>query len=636
VHLGILQADFTLLMKGFFCCLILLVLFMPKASFGQYSFQSIAGGQVIAKKLSFYIDSSGKKDINEIQASYATKQFSALSKNDYQTGYRNVVHWIALDVANNSNQQQSLMYEVTDPSIDELELFEVNEGGTKSLGLTGDIFPFSKRAVPDKNFVFPISIPANTQYQYFLRINSHGHTSYLQVKVQPEPVFRQASKRGYLFWGVLFGVMLFVAVFSLFIFISLRDRLYLFYVLYVISVLFWMLGNNGIGYQYFWSNYPVFNGLVRFISGSFSIIMILTIMQSFLGQTKQNSRFYGFTNLLKWSLGIMIFLPLIPYDYTSNEKLQAIFLVIADIISLCCLISLYGSSIEKIRQGVKLAYYYLIAVTCVALGGTCVLLLRLSLLAVNEFTLTMPYLGIVVEIVVLTFGLTVRYNNYKKEREKLMLEMQEQEKEAAIKLALAKEEERRRIAADMHDDLGAGLSGLKLMSELATRKSTADELKKETQRIASSASDLSEKMRDIIWTLNAENDTLQKLLFYIHHYGDQLFETAEISFNMQLPTQIPVCNISGDWRRHVFLAVKEAFNNIIKHAHATAVLCTVEISNELTIQVKDNGKGLTTNGKGMGNGLANMHQRMKEVQGKLEISSDQGMSLLFKVPLPNP
>jgi signal transduction histidine kinase len=623
-------------MKAFVCCLLILVSFFPKNGLGQYSFKVTADGQVMVRNLSFYVDTTSKRGIAEINALRSLERFSPLSKNVYQTGYKDVTHWISIDVLNNGSKQQSLMYEVTDPTIDELELFESNGNDLKSLGLTGDIFPFSQRAVPDKNFVFPLTIPANGQLRYFLRINGHGHTSYLQIRVQPELFFRQSGKGEYLFWGILFGVMVFVAVFSLFIFISLKDKLYLYYTLYVLSVLLWMLGNNGIGYQYFWSNHSVFNGLVRFICGSFSIIMILTIMQSFLGQTKQNSRFYKFTNLLKWSLGIMIFLPLIPYDYTGNEKLQAVFLVVADTVSLCCLISLYGSSIEKIRQGVKLAYYYLIAVSCVALGGTCVLLLRLSVLAVNDFTIAMPYLGIVVEIVVLTFGLTVRYNNYKKEREKLMLEMQEQEKEAAIKLALAKEEERRRIAADMHDDLGAGLSGLKLMSELATRKNTADELKRETQRIASSAADLSDKMRDIIWTLNAENDTLQKLLFYIHHYGDQLFETAEMSFNMLLPIQIPACNISGDWRRHVFLAVKEAFNNIIKHAGASAVECTIEIGNNLIIKVKDNGKGLATGSKPLGNGLSNMHNRMKEVGGDFQISSNHGTELLFRIPLPNP
>lgn len=627
---------FKLLMKELLPRLCILLLLFPLFTKGQFMVRGMGDGKVAVQDPCFYVDTSLAVNADSISTMYNQQRFQPLKGNAYRTGYDRAIHWIALQLTNNTGSVQELVYEIADPSIDELELFEKRGDSLQSLGLTGDIFPFSQRPVMDKDFVYEISLPQHSTKQYFLRLNSHGHTNYLTINVQAEPLFRHLSKREYLFWGMLNGVVLLVVLFSLFVFVSLRERFYALYALYVIVLLIWLLANSGLGFQYIWSSFPRLNNFIRFMAGTFSIVLMLTVMQQFLGQTKLNSRFYRFTNLLKWLLGIMVLLPLVPYDYSSNETLQGIFLLVADVLSLSCLVAVFGSCIEKLKQGIKTAAYYLSAVSAIAIGGVSIFMIRLKLIPANGFTLNLVYIGAVVEIVILTFGLTVRYNNYKKERIKLMLEMQEQEKEAAIKLALAKEEERRRIAADMHDDIGAGLSGLKLMSELATRKATADELKKETQRIASSASDLSDKMRDIIWTLNTENDTLQKLLFYIHHYGDQLFETAEMRFNMQLPSHIPSIAISGDWRRHVFLAIKEAFNNIIKHSGASSVQCTVEIGLELSILVSDNGKGFATSEKYMGNGLVNMHHRMKEVNGKLDINSTHGASLLFRVPLPNP
>lgn len=590
----------------------------------------------VGKGLYFFVDSSNKLDAGQIKNLYTQKGFVPVNSNFYHVGYSNAMHWLAIELTNTSNELVELMFKAEDPSCDELELFESHEGVVKSFGITGDLKPFSQRPVLDKNFVYPISIPANGTSLYLLRIANHGHSNFIPIEIQTAKSFIQGSIREYLLWGFFVGAILFMILFAIFIFISLRDKFYIYYAFYVTSMLIWVLGNNGIGYQYIWGNSPFFMGIVRFVSGTLSIVLMLNIMQIFLDQNKYNSRFYKPTNFLKWALALMWLLPWIPYNYLSNEKLITSFLVIADVLSLACTIVILGSSIEKIRQRVSVAIYFFIASISLTLGGATLFLLRLKVIPANGITLNLIYVGFIIEVIILTFGLTIRYNNYKKEREKLLVKIKEQEKETAIKLALAKEGERRRIAADMHDDLGAGLSGLRLMSELATRKETTAEFKKETLRIASSASDLSDRMKDIIWTLNIENDSLQKLLFYIHQYGNELFEDAEINFNMQLPQSIPAYNITGEWRRHLFLAIKEAFNNIIKHANASSVTCIINIGTELCIEVRDNGRGfsLGKTSNGNGNGMSNMKLRMKEINGNLTMLSNEGTTLVFTVPLP--
>ncbi len=119
-------------------------------------------------------------------------------------------------------------------------------------------------------------------------------------------------------------------------------------------------------------------------------------------------------------------------------------------------------------------------------------------------------------------------------------------------MAVAKERERKRIAADMHDDLGAALSGLKLMSELSARKNTLEELKNDTRNISKSAEELTFKMKEIVWTLDNESDNLENLLLYIQKYGTRFFTGTPIRFEMPLPSWIfRTCIFPGRTATHL-------------------------------------------------------------------------------------
>lgn len=584
--------------------------------------------------LYFFVDTSNTISVEQARQRYINNGFKPVGSNVYNAGYSKSTHWISLKLFNDNTSAVSLMLSVKDPSTDELELFGARNNKIAFLGKTGDLLPFRSRPLPDRNFVFPISISAKDSVLYLLRIANHGHANYIPITIQDTIRFRQSSTKEYLLWGILSGVLLFVALFGIFIAILLTDRLYLYYVIYVLCVLTWIWSNSGMGYQFLWSDHPQVAGRIRFMSGGLMLVLTLHIMQLFLAQHKSNSVFFRYVNWFKWIMLAFVLVLFIPYDFSNNTRVISIFLRAADLLSLASLIVLYGSCIEKIRQGLKLAAYYLLAVICITLGGASLFLVRLGLIEANDFTLNLIYAGIVLEIIILTFGLTIRHNQYKKERERLLIAIREKEMQETFNIAIAKEEERRRIAADMHDDLGAGLSGLRLISELATRKNDSEELKKETQRIASSAFELSGKLRDIIWTLNTSNDSVERLLFYIHQYGVQLFEDADIQFSMEIPTVIGEHEIPGQWRKHVFLAVKEAFNNIIRHAGATVVNCIIMVNNELQITIKDNGKGFTPGAVSGGNGLFNMRHRIESLHGKMEIMASNGVEVHFIVPLP--
>ncbi len=199
---------------------------------------------------------------------------------------------------------------------------------------------------------------------------------------------------------------------------------------------------------------------------------------------------------------------------------------------------------------------------------------------------------------------------------------------------LAVQYERQRISAEMHDDIGAGLSGIRLMTEMAKSKSKDGESISEIEKIYQSVGDVSSKMKEVIWGLNVENDNIASLFSFLQKQARLMMEHYPGSFKISLPETIPDINITGESRRHIYLMVKEALHNIIKHSGADKVSVSISCTHKLVIVISDNGKGMGLNeNNGGGNGLQNIQQRIQLLGGDFTIKSEEGLTLTFVIPL---
>jgi signal transduction histidine kinase len=196
------------------------------------------------------------------------------------------------------------------------------------------------------------------------------------------------------------------------------------------------------------------------------------------------------------------------------------------------------------------------------------------------------------------------------------------------------EKERTRIASDMHDDLGAGLSAIRFLSEKVKQNSLTETTRLDADKIASNSNELVEKMNDIIWAMNEKNDSLEDLLFYSRSYAMEYCEDHHIECRVSLPQPVPDLFISGEIRRNVFLTVKECLHNIVKHASASEVFIGFRVDDHLRVHITDNGKGLNSGEmRRAGNGLYNMQKRVSLLKGSFEIKSSNGVTIDFRIPL---
>ena len=198
--------------------------------------------------------------------------------------------------------------------------------------------------------------------------------------------------------------------------------------------------------------------------------------------------------------------------------------------------------------------------------------------------------------------------------------------------------ERERIASDMHDDLGAGLTSIRLLSEVANLKAGNDNIaKSEIEKIVKSTDHLSENLREIIWTMNTRFDRLEDFIIYVRTYAVEFFDNSSITFQFNKPAIIPELKMSGELRRNLFLCIKESLNNIVKHSGATEAELSFDINdNVLITQIRDNGKGIDINQiNKFGNGLNSMKDRLNKCGSNLKIEVSNGTSLRFEIDIQN-
>lgn len=187
-----------------------------------------------------------------------------------------------------------------------------------------------------------------------------------------------------------------------------------------------------------------------------------------------------------------------------------------------------------------------------------------------------------------------------------------------------------RIASDLHDDIGASLTRISLQSELIQEGIEPAEMSNYLKNIARQSRELVSSMSDIVWSIDARNDSVENLMNKIRDFGANTFEVKQIDFRFAYSGIDQKKKISVDKRENIYLICKEAINNIAKHANATSVSIVIRNDHDkFTVVIQDNGKGLGGRTKQSGHGLKNMRMRAERLGGTIEILDDNGTRLVL-------
>ena len=221
----------------------------------------------------------------------------------------------------------------------------------------------------------------------------------------------------------------------------------------------------------------------------------------------------------------------------------------------------------------------------------------------------------------------VRYVSFQRLHHRLQL----LEQQAAV------QKERARIAKDIHDDLGADLTQIAFLGELAQQdRSEPEKVAERIGTISSTARQAVKSLDEIVWAVNPRNDTLPHLIDYAGQFAVDYLRPTGIRCRLDFPEQIPPRQLSTNLRHNLFLVIKEALHNIVKHAGATEIWLRVDLREEmLEMIIEDNGRGFAqAPDNALADGLRNMRQRLAEIGGECRVESqpDSGTRVILHLP----
>ncbi|MGY5251782.1 sensor histidine kinase [Sphingobacterium spiritivorum] len=551
----------------------------------------------------------------------------------FNKGFSESYWWIVFDVHNILNETVHLFFNERSNSINRLQLFKVDSAGRiNATGMTGDHFKFGSRPVEYHNYLFPVKLKAHEKATFFLWADKRGQNMMMPLGLAKDINLMREEIPFYTSFGIFVGIYLFAIVFSLFLYISLRDSIHIYYAFYVICVLIFNLEDEGLGFQWIYRDLPYLQDYLRSFIAYASSALLVHIMLLFIHQTRDNSRLYPVLNGYKWFCILLMLLPAYLF-FDSSLWMEKLNFYTANIVALLTVLILIVNTIERIISGYRLAWYYLASMLILLLGILNYVFNILGITSFYLFNTTGLVIGLTVEIVFLSFALTQRYNFLKKETRIL------QQEKAKLEIALVddvfavQEKERIRLARDLHDDLGGTLSAIKLnvTAFKANIVKSPDEIHAFYQQTIRMIETACESLREISHNLMPKpldekglTHTLSEQLTELNQSGHITFEFVhEIGRSILPETELTLYRI-----------MKELINNVVRHSAATkASLQIISTDEHIIVMCEDNGTGFDTGSTPAGIGLSNIRLRINHLNGTLNLeSNERGTSISIFIP----
>jgi signal transduction histidine kinase len=194
-------------------------------------------------------------------------------------------------------------------------------------------------------------------------------------------------------------------------------------------------------------------------------------------------------------------------------------------------------------------------------------------------------------------------------------------------------DQKNEISKDLHDDIGSELSSILINVNLLKNLNPADNQKKLIEKVSNTTSEISQRLNTFVWSLNTEKNTVQDFCEYVKLYSYKFLDGTNIQLNFVDETdEVLKKPLQGNTRKNLFFCIKEALNNVVKHANASQVLVSISAKDKktLTIIIHDNGDGLLNSNK-FGNGLKNINKRVTCLNGSFETNSSSGFKIKITV-----
>lgn len=594
-------------------------------------------------------DKTGDLSLEDVTSSSYAHRWESNTSPTPNFAFSKSVYWLRLNFHSEFPENTSWLFEIAFPLQDYVDYYVVENGTLLNEVNTGDRRPFSTRGIDYRNFLFPLDIPANGERQVYIRLDTADglHEPCPLILWDSQEFALQHGERN-LGLGLYFGIMLVMALYNLFVYSSMGDKTYIYYVTYILGFSFWLFSYYGFSYQYLWPNSPIIGNLSTVVLTSFWAIFVAQFVRSFLDSSKNLP---WFDKLMQAYIASMILT--IMASFYGNYSF-GILMVIGFGIPACAAGIVAGLSSWK--AGYRPARFFLLAWSTL-LVSLCIFCLKIAGLLPTIWVIERSVqIGSAIEVILLSLGLADRINSLKREKITAQLESIKSF-ESNLKL---KNDFITSISHELRTPMNAILGGIEVATE-----SDCKDFGEPLKIIRSGANDMMNLVDDILihtelqsgqLTVVNENAHVRTALNKINDYYGDLCKERGLDFHYELDSNVP------DWiatdKRKLTVILTKLLDNAVKFTEKGKIKLKISVDNNahpplLLCAVFDTGPGIpkdhqslifdpfvqieggfTRRHGGMGIGLSICRRLAEALQGTLTLESIVGEGSQFTLSFP--
>lgn len=585
-------------------------------------------GHLFITRYTSYLKTSSFISFDSARGLFMENRFTGLDDKKISfKGYDPFFYWFRFIIHNSNPSDVQFIFMQAGLGIRDSELWQGKDGKWVSLGKTGYKYPYRSRPYIHVHHCHPITIAAHSTDTFYL-YKDESHAFKVDGFVLNDPVsLKNEEVNFYFLFGNMLGLLVFFIFINLYLYFAIKEKIHLWYSVYLLFTLFFLIKNEGLDAEFLGLDSEAgYRSTSMGGIGCLAMGFLVKVAQLFLPNIRRKSILFRSMEFVKWLawtggvVNILVFyiqpaytIDLLAYHWVNKAGLVTFFVV-----PVACIYS-FG-------KGYKPALFILSGMFIFLLGG----ILRTMFLTQESYLFppTLFEIGMVVESIIISFGLMYRYNQFKKDKENLKTELEFQQKEAARQVLIAQEAEQKRIAEDLHDELGGNLAAIKMsLQRINLTEVQSAELNELIDKTSQNARNISHNLMPPEFAETSLKDLMENNFRRLNSESDTHFYFYYTGSNHHFDKQEELM---------IYRIIMELTNNIIKHARATeATIQFIYHEDHLSLVAEDNGKGFY-NDASNGIGLKNIESRVKYLNGSLDIDSDNhGTTIMIQIPYKN-
>ncbi len=501
----------------------------------------------------------------------------------------------------------------------------------QEIPLGGDRFVFKQRAIIHPDFVFYLPQKNQQEFSFLLLLDKRNEQLNIPVHFLTDDGFLNYNRIKNMLTGLMMGIGLFLILFSIFLYVQMRERLYIYYAIYIALVFFYIFSDYGYSFMYFFPNHPFPADFTRPMAISFATPVYVLFALNLLDIRKQMPVYY------KWSMGylaVYFILLLTAMLLMSNTgPFRSTLVWIMQVYQNLSAVGMMIIAIAGIRKKIPYSIYIIFSALTLLLSFFFFMQFLSGYMVDTVVTRNMMNFGFAAEIILLAFVLTLRFKNYKNQSEQLLRTTNLQQEQIFKTISDYQQKEMQHYSSMLHDSVGAHLSAIRLNLESIQRNENKQSVSESLEQSIADVSCLADDVRQFSHTLSPVLLQKKGLVEAIKEIIEGINKGSGLY--IQFESIGTLQKVSFRYELLIYNILQELIQNIIKHANATEAIVQLILEKELIyLFVEDNGRGYNPFFIKDGLGFSQIKQLVTFVKGNLTIESNVNSGCRVSIEFP--